>query len=151
MRKEGDYILGTPAEIAANVSEEVRKGIYKLIVPEFDFFVIDEEIPSLSLKRQFAAESVDNYIFGLKDIKTGFDNKYGNDLFCDYYGGGCGSYKCLHGLEDKTELEKIIKELICNTLVNYGYLRTRVNEVLLIIEYQKEKLHEIQHCKYLRQ
>lgn len=136
MRKEEDYVLGTPAEIAADVTEKICRGRHEaFIVPEFDFFVIDEEIPSLSLKRQFAAESVDNYIFGLKDIKTGFDNTYGNDLFCDYYGGGCGSYKCLHGLEDKTELEKIIKELICNTLVNYGYLRTRVNEALLIIEY----------------
>ena len=139
MRKEGDYVLGTPAEIAADVVEKIYMGRHKLIVPEFDFFDIDEEISSLSLKDQFALKLKDgDYSFGLKDIETGFDNVYGNDLFCDYYGGGCGSHKRLHGLEDKAELEAIMKELICDMLVNYGFLRARVNEVLLIIEYQKE-------------
>ena len=72
------------------------------------------------------------FVFGIKGIHTGFDNEYGLDLFCDYYGGGCGHHVQLDP-EFPEENEGKIMEMVRKTLDSWGY--RNISKLRIVGEY----------------
>lgn len=113
LRKEGKFILGTIDEVA----KELYKADEKNFADRFfdcDFavandFDLDLEYDDLET---ICIDSTGWY--GIKKIDTGFDDRHENDvdLFADYYGGGCGTYKLIGDWDDKDLITDIIKEMI---------------------------------------
>lgn len=130
MRREGDYILGTPAEIAIDYARNTRASRDGEFIPEMDFKVYDDEVGS-SLEEIFDKAWP---IFGIKRISTGFDN--GDvDLFADYYGGGYGEYACIFREYSENEIAREIKGMLIGIVCNYGCSESRAENQLLIATY----------------
>lgn len=118
MMIDGNYILGTPKEIATYLVRDLIKDKYINNSSKFyncDFAIVDmtnKEIEELTLE-----EIHDNSTgwYGIKHINTGFDSS-DLDLFVDYYGGGCGMYDMIYDGMKKDEYINIVKELIMSTL-----------------------------------
>lgn len=100
--KKSKYLLCTLKEL----SEYIVKKSYNFKVCNF---AIPEETDFDTLEEVSINA---NGWYGVKKIKTGFDNPF-IDLFSDYYGGGCGAYRCI----EPTDPEGIQKEDVLSMLM----------------------------------
>lgn len=124
MKEYGNYIMGTPYEIAEHfVSQIVVTEENDLVIPELTMKHADYDDDNLE---QLYKDS--GPYFGIKEIHTGFDNWTGADLFCDYYGGGQGSCCYIEKGDDKRVWINDIKSMIASTM--------RSNNILLICKYE---------------
>ena len=124
LRKDGKYILGTIKEIVKELYNPNEK-IFKDRFRECDFALVETE--DFNLLKEPLDVIYDNSIgfYGIKKIDTGFDNDGYNDvdLFADYYGGGCGTYKLIGDWENDQEIRNDIKKMIVEVLSNQeGYI-----------------------------
>lgn len=128
LRKEDKYMLGTIAEVA--------KELYDVNEKEFtdrfhncDFSVVNQDYSKIkSVEEIFLASNGPWY--GIKQLNTGFDNYNTVDLFADYYGGGCGTYKEIGDWDSENIIKKYIKEIILETL-NKGELVSNENTIII--------------------
>ena len=117
LRKEGKYILGTIDEVAKELYKANEKNFADRFI-ECDFAVAEKEDFDLENDDlDFIFENATGY-YGIKKIDPGFDNgNYDNvDLFADYYGGGCGTYKLIGDWNYKYTIVNNIKEMIIDVL-----------------------------------
>lgn len=128
VRKESKYMLGTISEIA----KELYKADEKKFPDRFldcDFSVVDQDCSKIkSVEEIFLASNGPWY--GIKQLNTGFDNYNSVDLFADYYGGGCGTYKEIGDWDSENIIKKYIKEIILETL-NKGELVSNENTIII--------------------
>lgn len=113
LRKEGKYILGTIDEVAKELYKANEKNFADRFI-ECDFAVANDFDLDLE-KDDLETICIDSTgWYGIKKIDTGFDDRHENDvdLFADYYGGGCGTYKLIGDWDDKDLITDIIKEMI---------------------------------------
>ena len=113
LRKEGKYILGTIDEVAKELYKANEKNFADRFI-ECDFAVANDFDLDLE-KDDLETICIDSTgWYGIKKIDTGFDDRHENDvdLFADYYGGGCGTYKLIGGWGGKDLITDIIKEMI---------------------------------------
>lgn len=117
MRKEDKHMLGTIAEVV--------KELYKIDEKKFSDRFIDCDF-SIAEKEDFDLENDDlETIFknstgwyGIKKLDTGFDSDHNDDvdLFADYYGGGCGTYRLIGDWDNEDDIMNTIKEMIVTVL-----------------------------------
>lgn len=117
LRKEDKLILGTIDEVAKELYKEDEKNFADRFF-DCDFavandFDLDLEHDDLEI---ICIDSTEWY--GIKKINPGFDSGYDDnvDLFADYYGGGCGTYRLIGDWNKKYTIVNIIKEMIINVL-----------------------------------
>ena len=113
LRKEGKYILGTIDEVAKELYKANEKNFADRFI-ECDFAVANDFDLDLE-KDDLETICIDSTgWYGIKKIDTGFDDRHENDvdLFADYYGGGCGTYRLIGDWDDKDLITDIIKEMI---------------------------------------
>lgn len=113
LRKEGKFILGTIDEVAKELYKANEKNFADRFI-ECDFAVANDFDLDLE-KDDLETICIDSTgWYGIKKIDTGFDDRHENDvdLFADYYGGGCGTYKLIGDWDDKDLITDIIKEMI---------------------------------------
>lgn len=126
LRKDGKYMLGTIREISTvlyNPEEKIFKDRFR----ECDFALVETE--DFNLLKEPLDVIYENSIgfYGIKKINPGFDNdNYGNvDLFADYYGGGCGTYKLIGDWKEDWQIGSDIKKMIIEVLSNQeGYINS---------------------------
>ena len=117
MRKEDKYMLGTIAEVAKELYKAGEKKFADRFI-ECDFALIE--------KKNFDLENDNLDIifinstgwYGIKKLNTGFNSDlYDNvDLFADYYGGGCGTYRLIGDWDNEDDIVNTIKEMIVTVL-----------------------------------
>ena len=117
LRKESKFMLGAIDEIA--------KELYKADANFFKNRIIDCDF-ALVEKENFNVEQDDlKFIYtnstgwyGIKKIDPGFDSRHYDDvdLFADYYGGGCGTYRLIGNWDDNDKIVNTIKEMIVEVL-----------------------------------
>lgn len=113
LRKEGKFILGTIDEVAKELYKANENNFADRFI-ECDFAVANDFDLDLE-KDDLETICIDSTgWYGIKKIDTGFDDRHENDvdLFADYYGGGCGTYKLIGDWDDKDLITDIIKEMI---------------------------------------
>ena len=133
LRKESKYMLGTISEVAKELYN-VNEKIFADRFIECDFAVAEKEDFDLENDDlDFIFENATGY-YGIKKIDPGFDNgNYDNvDLFADYYGGGCGTYRLIVDWNDTDLIIDTIKEMIIVVLsYQEGYI---TEDTILICE-----------------
>lgn len=124
LRKEGKYLLGTIDDVVKELYNPNEK-VFADRFTECDFALVETEDFNLRDEPLDVIYENSNGFYGIKKIDTGFDNgNYDNiDLFADYYGGGCGTYKLIGNWKKDLEIRNDIKEMIVDVL-NYqeGYV-----------------------------
>ena len=117
LRKENKYMLGTIAEVAKELYKSNEKKFADRFV-ECDFAIADGHV-DVGDDLDFEHDDLETiYInstgwYGIKKLDTGFDNSLDNvDLFADYYGGGCGTYKLIGDWDNKDKIISTIREMI---------------------------------------
>lgn len=133
LRKEGKFMLGTINEVAKELYKADEKNFSDRFV-ECDFAVAEKEDFDLENDDlDFIFENATGY-YGIKKIDPGFDNvNYDHvDLFADYYGGGCGTYRLIGDWNDTDLIIDTIKEMIIVVLsYQEGYI---TEDTILICE-----------------
>lgn len=135
MRIEGNYILGTPEEIAAYLVKDLIKDKYITSSSKFydcDFAIVDmteEEIEELTL--EYIYNNSTGW-YGIKHIDTGFDSN-DLDLFADYYGGSCGVYNNIYDGMKNDECINVVKDLIISTLSVVECYKCKEDTLLIVI------------------
>lgn len=133
LRKESKYMLGTISEVAKELYNVNEKNFADRFI-ECDFAVAEKEDFNLENDDlDFIFENATGY-YGIKKIDPGFDNgNYDNvDLFSDYYGGGCGTYRLIGDWNDTDLIIDTIKEMIIVVLsYQEGYI---TEDTILICE-----------------
>lgn len=133
LRKESKYMLGTISEVAKELYNVNEKNFADRFI-ECDFAVAEKEDFDLENDDlDFIFENATGY-YGIKKIDPGFDNvNYDHvDLFADYYGGGCGTYRLIGDWNDTDLIIDTIKEMIIVVLsYQEGYI---TEDTILICE-----------------
>ena len=117
LRKEGKFMLGTINEVAKELYKADEKNFSDRFV-ECDFAVANDFDLDLE-KDDLEVICIDSTgWYGIKKIDTGFDGRHEDnvDLFADYYGGGCGTYKLIGDWNDKYTIVNTIKKMIIDVL-----------------------------------
>lgn len=117
MRIEGNYILGTIKDVA--------EVLYNSHVKDFSErfrncdFAIDLPIDTFNFNDEYLKDIYENSTgwYGIKKINPGFDSRHDDnvDLFADYYGGGCGTYRLIGDWDDDDEIIDTIIGMIIET------------------------------------
>ena len=113
LRKESKFMLGTIDEVVKELYKSDEKKFSDRFI-DCDFAVVEKEDFDLDNDDLEIIHINSTGWYGIKKLDTGFDNEYGGvDLFADYYGGGCGTYKLIGDwLPDEDILMYISKMII---------------------------------------
>ena len=118
LRKESKFILGTIAECAKELYNSDEKRFENRFV-NCDFAIADGHVDvgdDLDFEHDDLETIFENSSgwYGIKKLDTGFDNSHDDDvdLFADYYGGGCGTYRLVGDWDDEDEIVNTIKKMI---------------------------------------
>ena len=116
LRKENKYMLGTIAEVAKELYHKNEKNFEDRFI-ECDFAVVEKEDFDLDNDDLEIIHINSTGWYGIKKLDTGFDNEYGGvDLFADYYGGGCGTYKLIGDWLPDEDILMYINKMIIGVL-----------------------------------
>lgn len=116
LRKENKYMLGTIAEVAKELYHKNEKNFEDRFI-ECDFAVVEKEDFDLDNDDLEIIHINSTGWYGIKKLDTGFDNEYGGvDLFADYYGGGCGTYKLIGDWLPDEDILMYINKMIISVL-----------------------------------
>ena len=133
LRKESKYMLGTINEVAKELYNVNEKNFADRFI-ECDFAVANDFDLDLE-KDDLEVICIDSTgWYGIKKIDTGFDDRHEDhvDLFADYYGGGCGTYRLIGDWNDTDLIIDTIKEMIIVVLsYQEGYI---TEDTILICE-----------------
>lgn len=117
LRKENKYMLGTVAEVARELYKTDDEKIFADRFIECDFAVVEKEDFNLDNDDLEIIHINSTGWYGIKKLDTGFDNEYGGvDLFADYYGGGCGTYKLIGDWLPDEDILMYINKMIIGVL-----------------------------------
>lgn len=118
LRKKSKYMLGTIAECAKELYNSNEKRFENRFV-NCDFAIADGHFDvgdDLDFEHDDLETIFENSSgwYGIKKLDTGFDNSHDDDvdLFADYYGGGCGTYKLIGDWNNENEIVNTIKKMI---------------------------------------
>lgn len=116
MRKEGKYLLGTISEISNELYNPKEKE-FKDRFTDCDFAIVSPYSFNLDEDNiKFISDNSTGW-YGIKKLDTGFDNAQDCvDLFADYYGGGCGTYRLIVDYDYDYSVAKEIEEMIVEVL-----------------------------------
>lgn len=129
LRKEGRYILGTIKEVARELYNPNIKDFTERFI-DCDFaLVYDGDFDLFNDNLESICYNVEGW-YGIKRIDTGFDNVDNVDLFADYYGGGCGTYRLMGDWISDTGIVRRITEMIIKVL---SYQEGNITEDHIII------------------
>lgn len=129
LRKEGRYILGTIKEVARELYNPNIKDFTERFI-DCDFaLVYDGDFDLFNDNLESICYNAEGW-YGIKRIDTGFDNVDNVDLFADYYGGGCGTYRLMGDWISNTEIVRRITEMIIKVL---SYQEGNITEDHIII------------------
>ena len=117
MRKEDKYMLGTIAKVAKELYKAGEKKFADRFL-ECDFALVEKEDFDLENDDLDTIFINSTGWYGIKKLNTGFDSDlYDNvDLFADYYGGGCGTYRLIGDWDNGDKIVNTIKEMIVAVL-----------------------------------
>ena len=117
MRKEDKHMLGTIAEVAKELYKINKKKFADRFL-ECDFALVEKEDFDLENDDLDTIFINSTGWYGIKKLNTGFDSDlYDNvDLFADYYGGGCGTYRLIGDWDNGDKIVNTIKEMIVTVL-----------------------------------
>lgn len=116
LRKENKYMLGTITEVAKELYHKNEKNFEDRFI-ECDFAVVEKEDFDLDNDDLEIIHINSTGWYGIKKLDTGFDNEYGGvDLFADYYGGGCGTYKLIGDWLPDEDILMYINKMIISVL-----------------------------------
>lgn len=117
MRKEDKHMLGTIAEVAKELYKINKKKFADRFL-ECDFALVEKEDFDLENDDLDTIFINSTGWYGIKKLNTGFDSDlYDNvDLFADYYGGGCGTYRLIGDWDNEDDIVNTIKEMIVTVL-----------------------------------
>lgn len=126
------YLLGTINEIATELYNPNEENFEDRFA-ECDFAIVDEY--NFDIKKEdleFIYNKSTGW-YGIKKLNAGFDNSHDDnvDLFVDYYGGGCGTYRAIGMWDNKEEIINIIKEMIIESLSIQEANVTKYNTILV--------------------
>ena len=118
LRRENKYMLGTIAEVVKELYKSNEKKFADRFV-ECDFAIADGHV-DVGDDLDFEHDDLETIFknstgwYGIKKLDTGFDSSHNDnvDLFADYYGGGCGTYRLIRDWDNKNEIIKTIREMI---------------------------------------
>lgn len=118
LRKENKYMLGTIAEVARELYKTDDEKIFADRFIECDFAVVEKEDFDLENDDLETIHINSTGWYGIKKLDTGFDNDecYSVDLFADYYGGGCGTYKLIGDWLPDEDILMYISKMIIDVL-----------------------------------
>lgn len=143
LRKENKYMLGTIAECAKELYKSDEKRFENRFV-NCDFAIADGHVDSgddLDFEHDDLETIFENSSgwYGIKKLDTGFDSSHDNDvdLFADYYGGGCGTYRLVGDWDDKDEIVNTIKKMII-MVMSYNEGIITENDII-VCEIKKDK------------
>ena len=131
LRKENKYMLGTIDEVAKELYKSDEKHFKNRFI-DCDFALVDKENFDIEQDDLEFIYTNSTGWYGIKKIDPGFDSRHYNDvdLFADYYGGGCGTYKEIGDWDSESVIKKYIKEIILETL-NKGELVSNENTIII--------------------
>lgn len=117
LRKEGKFILGTIDEVAKELYKADGKNFSDRFI-ECDFAVAEKEDFDLENDDLETIHINSTGWYGIKKIDPGFDSRHDDnvDLFADYYGGGCGTYRLIGNWDDNDKIVNTIKDMIIDVL-----------------------------------
>ena len=136
LRRENKYMLGTIAEVAKELYKSNEKKFADRFV-ECDFAIADGHV-NVGDDLDFEHDDLETIFknstgwYGIKKLDTGFDSSHNDDvdLFADYYGGGCGTYRLIGDWDNKNEIIKTIREMI---IVVFSYQESNITGDDIII------------------
>ena len=135
LRKEGRYILGTIKEIAKELYNPNIKDFTERFI-DCDFALVhNEEFDLFNDDLEYICYHAEGW-YGIKIIDTRFDNVDNVDLFADYYGGGCGTYRLMGDWISNNGIVGRITEMIIKVL---SYQEGNITEDHIIICDRKMK------------
>ena len=135
LRKEGRYILGTIKEVARELYNPNIKDFTERFI-DCDFaLVYDGDFDLFNDNLESICDNAEGW-YGIKIIDTGFDNVDNVDLFADYYGGGCGTYRLMGDWISNNGIVGRITEMIIKVL---SYQEGNITEDHIIICDRKMK------------
>lgn len=126
MRKFGELMVGTVAEIAKYVAENIPMTTSRIGDWKCDFVTID------GLENESFTDILLNAHgwYGMKQVNLGFDSST-MTIAADYYGGGCAAITQLWSC-DRDEARWSIQKLILDTL---GYCELAKENTMLLAEF----------------
>lgn len=117
LRKENKYMLGTIADVAKELYKADTKHFKNRFI-DCDFALVDKENFDIEQDDLEFIYTNSTGWYGIKKIDPGFDNRHYDDmdLFADYYGGGCGTYRLIGDWDDSNKIVNVIRDMIIDVL-----------------------------------
>lgn len=122
-------MLGTIKEVAKELYNPNIKDFTERFIDCAFALVHNEEFDLFNDDLKYICDHAQGW-YGIKRIDTGFNNEDNVDLFADYYGGGCGTYRLMGDWISNNGIVRRITEMIIKV---FSYQEGNITEDHIII------------------